>query len=111
MSNRTRKEREIKLPECVAHLPDKPANGNYIIQSAEPGGWGNWVHAESLAEAYAEFRRGHGHCPFTSKRLDGVVVCDATDDFVIYHIDGSIRATKIDKVYGTGCYADQEVQK
>lgn len=78
----------IKLPKVLDHLPEKPINGNYILL-----GQNEWATAESLTEAYKHW---HSRGPILKK---GLWIVDVSDDFRISHLDGSVRATKLDEVF------------
>jgi len=85
-----------RLPKRLAHLPETPVNGNYVMS-----GRFTWAHAESLSEVWAVWRGGHGGTlngtgPYGRRDL---AIVDTTDDFRISHLDGGVVATKVVLVY------------
>tara|TARA_R110002020_G_scaffold2751_10_gene12947 strand:- start:124 stop:411 length:288 start_codon:yes stop_codon:yes gene_type:complete len=82
------KSKTIRIPKQFASIPEKPKNGNYIFS-----GQNRWCHAESFSDAYKIFRDDGGNY------RGELFIVDASDDFRIYHVDGSVRAEKLDAVW------------
>jgi hypothetical protein len=81
----------MRIPKAISHLPEKPAHGNYIFVGQQ-----RWAHGEDLADAYREWKF-HG-----GRVSEKFVVLDVSDDFRIYHLDGSVSASKIATVHPAG---------
>lgn len=77
-----------RIPQRIQHVPDVPKNGNYIVL-----GQHLWSHAETLSEAYRIWSGAGG------KIGEDIAIIDASDDFRIYHADGSVHAEKVDSVF------------
>lgn len=76
----------MKIPKRLRHLPDSPSHGNYYIC----GDNHCWAHGETLQQVCNTFGS------FSKVR---VMVVNVSDDFQISHMDGSIRASKVETVF------------